>query len=108
MGKVTTVKGNHTLKGHILILHNTHLGGSQVYIHVYLKIKYNTIQHNTVSEVMLGSTLGSNLAKLFSLHIATRTSVYTRENAQVVTTLQTSCNKSVHKLSTSCVCTACS
>ena len=33
---------------------------------------------------------------------------YTRKNAQVVTSLpQTSCNKSVHKLSTSCVRTAC-
>ena len=34
--------------------------------------------------------------------------VYTRKNAQVVTSLQTSCNKSVHKLSASCVRTACS
>jgi hypothetical protein len=34
--------------------------------------------------------------------------VYTRKNAQVVTGLQTSCYKSVHKLSTSCVRTACS
>ena len=33
---------------------------------------------------------------------------HTRKNAQVVTSLQTSCNKSVHKLSTSCVRTACS
>jgi hypothetical protein len=33
---------------------------------------------------------------------------YTRKNAQVVTSLQTSCYKSVHKLSTSCVHTACS
>ena len=33
---------------------------------------------------------------------------YTSKNAQVVTSLQTSCNKSVHKLSTSCVRTACS
>ena len=35
---------------------------------------------------------------------------YTRNNAQVafVTSLQTSCNKSVHKLSTSCFRTACS
>jgi ferritin-like metal-binding protein YciE len=33
---------------------------------------------------------------------------YTRKNAQVVTSLQTSCYKSVHKLSTSCVRTACS
>jgi hypothetical protein len=32
----------------------------------------------------------------------------TGKNAQVVTGLQTSCNKSVHKLSTSCVPTACS
>ena len=32
---------------------------------------------------------------------------YTRKNAQVVTSLQTSCNKSAHKLSTSCVRTAC-
>jgi hypothetical protein len=32
---------------------------------------------------------------------------YTRKNAQVVTGLQTSCYKSVHKLSTSCVRTAC-
>ena len=33
---------------------------------------------------------------------------YTCKNAQVVKSLQTSCNKSVHKLSTSCVRTACS
>jgi hypothetical protein len=33
---------------------------------------------------------------------------YTRNNAQVVTGLQTSCYKSVHKLFTSCVRTACS
>jgi exopolysaccharide biosynthesis protein len=33
---------------------------------------------------------------------------YTRKNAQVVTSLQTSCHKSVHKLSTSCVRIACS
>jgi hypothetical protein len=33
---------------------------------------------------------------------------YTRKNAQLVTNLQTSCYKSVHKLSTSCVHTACS
>ena len=32
---------------------------------------------------------------------------HTRKNAQVVTGLQTSCYKSVHKLSTSCVRTAC-
>jgi hypothetical protein len=32
----------------------------------------------------------------------------TRKNAQVVTSLQTSCHESVHKLSTSCVRTACS
>ena len=34
--------------------------------------------------------------------------IYTRKNAQVGTSLQTSCNKSVHKLSTSCFRTACS
>jgi hypothetical protein len=34
--------------------------------------------------------------------------LHTRKNAQVVTGLQTSCYKSVHKLSTSCVRTACS
>jgi hypothetical protein len=34
--------------------------------------------------------------------------IYTRKNAQVVTGLQTSCYESVHKLSTSCVRTACS
>ena len=33
---------------------------------------------------------------------------YTRKNAQVGTRLQTSCNKSVHKLSTNCVRIACS
>jgi hypothetical protein len=33
---------------------------------------------------------------------------HTYKNAQVVTGLQTSCYKSVHKLSTSCVRTACS
>jgi hypothetical protein len=33
---------------------------------------------------------------------------YTRKNAQVVTSLQTSCYTSVHKLSTSCARTACS
>ena len=35
-------------------------------------------------------------------------SVYTRKNAQVVTNLQTNCYKSVHKLSTRCLRTACS
>jgi hypothetical protein len=39
---------------------------------------------------------------------AWRVSLYTRKNAQLVTSLQTSCYKSVHKLSTSCVRTACS
>ena len=34
--------------------------------------------------------------------------VNTRKNAQIVTSLQTSCNKSVHKLLTSCIRTACS
>jgi hypothetical protein len=34
--------------------------------------------------------------------------LHTRKNAQVVTSLQTNCYKSVHKLSTSCVRTACS
>jgi hypothetical protein len=34
--------------------------------------------------------------------------MYTRKNAQVVAGLQTNCYKSVHKLSTSCVRTACS
>ena len=34
--------------------------------------------------------------------------VFTRNNAQVVASLQTSCNKAVHKLPTSCVRTACS
>ena len=33
---------------------------------------------------------------------------YTRKNAQVATDVQTSCNKSVHKLLTRCICTACS
>ena len=33
---------------------------------------------------------------------------YTRKNAQVATDLQTSCNKSVHKLLTRCIRTACS
>ena len=33
---------------------------------------------------------------------------HTRKNAQVATDLQTSCNKSVHKLLTRCIRTACS
>ena len=33
---------------------------------------------------------------------------YTRKNAQVATDLQTCCNKSVHKLLTRCIRTACS
>ena len=33
---------------------------------------------------------------------------YTRKNAQVATDVQTSCNKSVHKLLTRCIRTACS
>ena len=36
------------------------------------------------------------------------TTFYTRKNAQVATDLQTSCNKSVHKLLTRCIRTACS
>ena len=42
------------------------------------------------------------------VHILLCTINYTCKNTQVVTSLQTSCNKSVHKLSTSCVRTACS
>ena len=34
--------------------------------------------------------------------------MYTRKNALVATYLQTSCNKSVHKLLTRCIRTACS
>ena len=41
------------------------------------------------------------------LHLPKSTN-YTRKNAQVITSLQTNCNKSVHKLSTSCVRAACS
>ena len=33
---------------------------------------------------------------------------FTRKNAQLLTSLKTSCYKSVHKLSTSCLRTACS
>jgi hypothetical protein len=43
--------------------------------------------------------------KSWHLH---KTYTYTRKSAQVVTSLQTSCYKSVHKLSTSCARTACS
>ena len=42
------------------------------------------------------------------IFIMTMVIKYTRKNAQVVTSLQTSSNKSVYKLSTSCVRTACS
>ena len=41
-------------------------------------------------------------------HVLEKNVMYTRKNAEVVTSLQTSCNKSVHKLSTSCFRTACS
>ena len=44
-----------------------------------------------------------------SVHVvSTLHYVYTRKNAQVATELQTSCNKSVHKLLTRCIRTACS
>ena len=58
----------------------------------------------------ISQTKGNIFIKVFSLSddpgLANRK--YTRKNAQVVTSLQTSCNRSVHKLSTSCVRTACS
>ena len=41
-------------------------------------------------------------------HVEYHQTGYTRKNAQVDTDLQTSCNKSVHKLLTRCIRTACS
>jgi hypothetical protein len=45
---------------------------------------------------------------LLSILSAAWVLMYTHKNAQVVTGLQTSCYKSVHKLSKNCVRTACS
>ena len=46
--------------------------------------------------------------KTINLANKIHTFYYTRKNAQVVTSLQTCCNRFVHKLSASCVRTACS
>ena len=60
-----------------------------------------TIQNREIS------TRSANPNCLMFTTIKCKTATYTRKNTQVVTSLHTSCNKSVHKLSTSCVRTAC-
>jgi hypothetical protein len=56
-----------------------------------------------------GKVTGFYIPNLISCHFGLYIfPSYTRKNTQVVTGLQTSCYKSVHKLSTSCVRTACS
>jgi hypothetical protein len=52
--------------------------------------------------------LGTSSVNTSFWQAVSQSSYYTRKNAQVVTGLQTSCYKSVHKLSTSCLRTACS
>ena len=46
--------------------------------------------------------------EMFCIFKSAYISWYTCKNAQVATDLQTSCNKSVHKLLTRCIRTACS
>jgi hypothetical protein len=57
-----------------------------------IEVESESLSHNALIKILLASHSIQN----------------TRKNAQVVTGLQTSCYKSVHKLSTSCVRTACS
>ena len=58
---------------------------------------------------LYSKTLCINGSMLPQICMATRyVLLYTRKNAQVATDLQTSCNKSVHKLLTRCIRTACS
>ena len=52
--------------------------------------------------------LESYMQDLHAWLVAVCRFTYTRKNAQVATDLQTSCNKSVHKLLTRCIRTACS
>ena len=56
----------------------------------------------------LSRCLKSVKIKLDSISFLQTCCEYTRKDAQVVTSLQTSCNKSVHTLSTSGVRTVCS
>ncbi len=74
----------------------------------------HTIIHNyeRTSSIIMFAKCGLRRAVFSWMYICAlwgKTKIYTtRKNAQVVTGLQTSCYKSVHKLSASCVRTACS
>ena len=48
------------------------------------------------------------MGRVFGPFLRLSVITYTRKNAQVATDLQTSCNKSVRKLFTRCIRTACS
>ena len=61
-----------------------------------------------VKKCCLISVVHVSLSASVSLFVYAIIDKYTRKNTPVVTSLQTSCNKSVHKLSTSCVRTVCS
>jgi hypothetical protein len=66
----------------------------------------STLLQNDNNLFQIFQQLGTSIANIYCWQI--ERFVYTRKNAQVVKSLQTSCYKSVHKLSTSCVRTACS
>ena len=63
-------------------------------------LKFGQLLKNTAfGRLIIISTLVEKIVNMYR---------YTRKNAQVATDLQTSCNKSVHKLLTRCIRTACS
>ena len=67
--------------------------------------------------LMMSLIFSALLSSIYSKHLSMSHMIcplgrifhnYTRKNAQVATELQTSCSKSVHKLLTKCIRTACS
>ena len=71
-------------------------------------ILYKCFRTNGKDIFQLTNAFSRSISETF-LYCCSSTSVdYTRKNAQVATDLQTSCNKSVHKLFTRCIRTACS
>ena len=69
---------------------------------------YLQVLNNTLLNTLRRSALAVFFVVSLSIIRLRRTLLYTRKNAQVVASLQTSCNKAVHKLSTSYVRTGCS
>ena len=78
-------------------------------VHVAIQSHFFLYLRRLREETIFSSNLATRNVGVYQFNYSLRSiELYTRKNAQVVTSLQTSCYKSAHKLSTSCACTACS